>query len=56
MYISVLKSLKKEGTSSSTKEHEVLIFSIMAEIFKTDLIDPIDKPSPTVIKTVLRLI
>lgn len=56
MYISILKSLKIEGTSSSTKEHEVLVFSILAELYKTNLIDPIDKPNPTIIKTVFKII
>ena len=56
LYVSLLRGLKIEGSSSSTKEHEILIFSLLAEIFKTSLIDPIDKPAPSVVKTVFRLI
>jgi hypothetical protein len=56
LFLALMKSLKIEGTSSSTKEHEILIFSIMAEINKENLIDPIDKPNPSRVKTCFRII
>lgn len=51
-----MRSLKREGTSSSTKEHEILVFSFLAEILKENLVDQIDKLNPSPIKTCFRIV
>jgi hypothetical protein len=45
----------KPNSSSATKEHEVLVVSILAQTFRDSLLDPLDKP-PSVLKTCLRLV
>jgi hypothetical protein len=49
-----LKTLKP-SPNSATKEHEILVISILASIFKTQLVDPVDKP-PSILKTVFRMV
>ncbi len=53
-YIAILKTLKP-SPNSATKEHEILVISILAITFKTQLIDPVDKP-PSLLKTVFRMV
>lgn len=55
IYLSILKGLKKSVANSSTKEHEVLVIASICERYKTNLIDPIDKP-PSLLKTAFRVI
>ena len=53
-YIAILKTLKA-NTSSATKEHEILVISILAQTYKQQLLDPIDK-LPSFTKTTFRLV
>lgn len=55
IYLSILKGLKKSVANSSTKEHEVLVIASICERYKTNLIDPIDKP-PSLLKTAFRVV
>lgn len=55
IYLSILKGLKRTVTNSATKEHEVLVIAYLCEKYKTNLIDPIDKP-PSLIKTAFRVV
>ncbi len=49
-----MKTLKP-SPSSSTKEHEILVISILASTFKEQLLDPIDKPQ-SISKTCFRIV
>jgi len=49
-----LKSLKPNH-NSTTKEHEVLVISIIAKAFRSNLIDPVDK-QPTLLKTCFKVV
>ena len=53
-YIAILKGLKA-NSNSGTKEHEILVVSILAQTYKQQLLDPIDKP-PSLLKTTFRLV
>jgi hypothetical protein len=52
--MAILKSLKP-NSNSGTKEHEILIVSLLAQTYKQNLMDPIDR-LPSLLKTVFRLI
>ena len=45
---------QKRNSNSGTKEMEVLLLGYIASIFKTNLLDPMDKP-PNFIKSVVRV-
>jgi len=53
VYFSSLKDLKRHH-DAATKEVEVLIFGYIATVYKTNLLDPLDKP-PNLLKSVVRL-
>ena len=49
-----MKTLKA-NSNSATKEHEILVVSILAQTYKEELLDPIDKPA-SLLKTCFRLV
>ena len=53
-FMATLKSLKP-NSNSATKEHEILVISILAQSFKEKLLDPLDKP-PSLLKACFRLV
>jgi hypothetical protein len=56
LFLSLMKGRKVEGTASGVKEHEVLVFSILAQTHGEGLVDPLDKPTPSRVKTSLRIV
>ncbi len=54
IYLSILKTLKPNH-NSTTKEHEILVISILAQCFKENLIDITDK-QPNVMKTCFKVV
>ena len=53
MYLSLLCE-KHKIANTTNKELIVLLFGYIAQVYKTNLLDPLDKP-PNLIKTVVRM-
>ena len=53
VYLSLLCEKHKNSTTSN-KELQVLLFGHLAKVYKTELLDPLDKP-PNLLKTIVRV-
>ena len=53
IYLSLICEKHKNATTSN-KELQVLLFGHLAKVYKTEMLDPLDKP-PNLLKTVVRV-